>query len=766
MTRAAAWVFAGLGLAARAASAQTPVSRPAAEPVGLPAGPIAPETIVRTADGRVTVRAVRVATPMRIDGRLDEPVYSDARPFSGFIQMEPRAGQPATETTEVWVLYDASNLYVSFKAWESAPERRIANELRRDSNNIRQGDSVGFSFDSFHDRRNAFQFETNALGARSDGQSTNERLFNPDWNPVWRVAAGTFDGGWTIEAVIPFKSLRYAPGASQLWGFQARRTNKWKNEIAYLTQVPNALGLGRADFSASLYATLVGLEVPNLSRTLELKPFAIADLSTDRTARPPTRNDPGVDAGLDVKYAVTQNLTADLTVNTDFAQVEADEQQVNLTRFSLFFPEKRDFFLENQGIFAFGNNATGTTSGPAAQTSDVPIPFYSRRIGLATTATGQATVPILAGARVTGRVGRYAVGVVDMQTRDDDTSGAPATNFSVLRLRRDVLRRSTVGLMATSRSSLPGAAGSSQFFGVDGAFAFFNNLSFNTYWAKTPAEGRTSRDQSLRLQMDYAGDRYGLQLERLDVDPGFSPDVGFLRRTDFKKSYAQARFSPRPRASRVIRKFFLVGQYTSVDDGVGRLVTRLADGAFDIELQSSDRFTVGVTDDYELLTRPFSVASVRIPAGGSRFTNGRIGYTLGQQRWVSGTVLVERGGFYGGERTAVTLSRSRVNLSTRVAVEPSLQVNHLDGPWGRVTTTLVGSRATVTMTPLMFASALVQYNSTTHLLGVNARLRWEYRLGSELFVVYNEERDPDTPMGLAGLRHRALLVKINRLFRR
>jgi hypothetical protein len=754
-------VVAGLVLAAHDAAAQAP--RPPAPPAAD--APVAPETIVRASDGRVTVRAVRVPS-LRADGRLEEAVYTDTRPISGFVQMEPRAGQPATETTEVWVLYDAQNLYVAFRAWESAPDRRIVNELRRDSNNIRQGDSVGFSIDTFHDRRNAFQFETNALGARSDGQSTNERQFNPDWNPVWRVAAGTFEGGWTIEAVIPFKSLRYAPGTAQVWGFQARRINKWKNEIAYLTRVPNALGLGRADFSASLYATLVGLEVPNLSRTLEVKPFAIADVSTDAVATPPRRNDVGADAGLDVKYAVTQNLTADLTVNTDFAQVEADEQQVNLTRFSLFFPEKRDFFLENQGIFSFGNNATGTTSGPAAQTSDVPIPFYSRRIGLAATGAGQATVPILAGGRVTGRVGRYAIGMVDMQTRADRTSGAPATNFSVLRLRRDILRRSSVGVMATSRSAVPGTPGSSQFYGADGAFAFFDNLSFNTYWAKTPATGRSSRDQSWRVQMDYAGDRYGLQLERLHVDPLFSPDVGFLRRTDIRKSYAQARFSPRPRANRVIRKYFGVAQYTSVDDGAGRLVTRLADGAFDIEFQSSDRFTAGVTDDYELLTRPFSVATVRIPAGGYRFTNGRVGYTLGQQRRLSGSVLVERGGFYGGERTAVTLSRSRVNLSTRVAVEPSLQVNRIDGPWGGVTTTLAGSRVTVTMTPLMFASALVQYNSTTRLLGVNARLRWEFGLGSELFVVYNEERDPDAPPGLGGLRNRALVVKVNRLFRR
>jgi Domain of unknown function (DUF5916) len=729
-----------------------------------PAPPALPETLTRDDNGRATGLAVRVAAPIRIDGRLDEAIYGDVRPMSGFIQMEPRAGETATERTDVWVLYDQTNLYVTFKAWESAPERRVANELRRDSNNIRQGDSVGFGFDTFHDGRNALQFETNSLGARSDGQSTNERQFNPDWNPVWRVAAGSFEGGWTVEAIIPFKSLRYAPGTTQVWGFQARRITKWKNEIAYLTRVPNAFGLGRADFSASLFATLVGLEVPNLSRTLEVKPFAIGDLTTDNVGVPARRNDPSVDAGLDAKYAITQNLTADLTVNTDFAQVEADEQQVNLTRFSLFFPEKRDFFLENLGTFSFGNNVTTGGQGGIA-TSDVPIPFYSRRIGLAATRTGQATVPILGGGRVTGRIGRYAIGLVDMQTRDDDTTGAVGTNFSVVRVRRDIFRRSSIGIMATSRSVATSGTGSSQFYGADGAFQFFDNLSFNTYWARTETPNVRSLQSSTRLQMDYGADRYGLQVERLTIDPNFLPEVGFLRRTDIRKHFALARISPRPRNNRLVRKYFGIAQYTYIEDSAGRLATRLADGSFEIEFQNSDRFVAGVTDDYELLLRPFSVSTVRIPTGGYRFATGRLVYTLGQQRRVSGSVLVERGTFYGGERTAVTLSRSRLNLSPQVSVEPSLAVNWIDVPWGRVTTTLAGSRITYTMTPLMFASALVQYNSTTRVMSVNARLRWEYRLGSELFVVYNEERDPQAPAGLVGLQNRALVVKVNRFFR-
>ncbi|MGC4081915.1 MAG: DUF5916 domain-containing protein [Vicinamibacterales bacterium] len=725
-----------------------------------PSAPVLPQTLARDDEGRATIRAVRVQTPMRIDGRLDEAIYASVQPASDFVQMEPRGGETATEKTDVWIFYDQENIYVSFRAWESTPDRTIANEMRRDSGNIRQGDSVGWGFDTFRDRRNAFQFEANSLGARTDGQSTNERQYNADWNPVWSLTAGKFDGGWTIEAAIPFKSLRYAPGTEQDWGFQARRTNKWKNEIAYLTKVPPAFGIGRADFSASLFATVVGLEAPAQSRTLELKPYAIANLTTDKVSTPRRSNDLDGDVGVDAKYAITQNITADLTYNTDFAQVEADEQQVNLTRFSLFFPEKRDFFLENQGIFTFGNNSSGTGQNSS---SDVPLLFYSRRIGLA----NSREVPIWGGGRVTGRVGRYQLGLVNMQTKEDTAAAAPSTNFSVVRIKRDVLRRSSIGLLATSRSKSQAIAGSSsQAFGVDGTFAFFTNWTVATYYAQTRADNRTNDNASYRLQTEYTGDRYGLQLERLAIDPAFDPEVGFLRRIDMRKNYAQARFSPRPRRVKAVRKFVGIGQYTYVEDAAGHVTTKLADGEFAIEFQNSDRFQLGVQEDYELIARAFSVVpGARIGVGGYDFTVGRIGYNLGQQRRISGNMLFERGEFYDGTRTGFTFTRARVNFSSQLSIEPTVTLNWIELPAGSFSSKLAGSRITFTATPLLFASALVQYNSSTHSVSTNARLRWEYRPGSELFVVYNEERDSEATAGTPGLLNRSFVVKVNRFFR-
>lgn len=704
------------------------------------------------------MQVIRLGAPLRIDGHLDEAVYTDVASVSDFIQMEPRAGEAATEKTEVWVLFDQRNVYVALRAWESRPDLMVANEMRRDSNNIRMGDCVGFSFDTFHDGRNAFQFEVSPLGARVDGQSTNERQFSADWNPVWEVAVGRFDGGWTVEAAIPFKSLRYQPGAAQVWGFNARRNNKWKNEISFLARIPAAFGMGRGSFAASLFPTLTGIDAPPGSKNLEVKPYAVADLTTDRLGSPAIVNDPDGHAGLDVKYGVTQSLTADFTYNTDFAQVEADEQQVNLTRFSLFFPEKREFFLENQDTFGFGASATGVANTPVG---DTPLLFYSRRIGL----NQGLEVPVLGGGRLTGRVGRFSIGAIDIATRDAPKAGAAAANFSVLRLRRDILRRSSVGVMATRRSVAQSGIGSNDAYGVDGTFAFFSNLSVNTYWAKTRTTGRGGRDTSYRTQMEYAGDRYGVQLDRLVVGDAFNPEVGFVRRSNIRENVGQLRFSPRPKRIRSVRKFSGIGTYAYIEDLGGSLQTRTADGEFAIELQNSDRFSVGFLDDFERLARPFAVTpSAKVQAGAYDFATARVGYNFGQQRPLSGNLLVERGAFYTGHRTSIGFSRTRVNLTPRFSLEPNVSINWIDLPDGSFTTNLVGSRVTYTMTPLMFASALVQYNSSTRRTSANVRLRWEYRPGSELFVVFNEERDTRA-QGFPDLQNRAFIIKINRLFR-
>ena len=756
--RAAAWALCLLAVHAAGAAAQDPPDRLV---IDGPPPPVPPAVINRDAEGRATLRAVRV-DDLDIDGVLDEPVYQEVPPAAGFIMQEPREGPPATEQTEVWVLFDDDNFYLVVRCWNSAPESEwVIRDMRRDSFNVTSGEYVGVLLDTFYDRRNGYNFGINPIGGRIDAQMTNERGFNMDWNPIWELRTGRFDGGWTIEAAFPFKSLRYRSGRDQVWGFNLMRNVQWKNERSFLNPMPAARGEGAVS-QASLAAAIVGIEAPEDRLSFELKPYAIADLTTDRRAASPFANDLDGSAGIDVKYGITENLVADVTVNTDFAQVEADEQQVNLTRFSLFFPEKREFFLENQGVFTFGGAAANVFGGGGA--GETPVLFYSRRIGLNEVDGAAREVPIDAGARMTGRIGKFTVGLLNIQTGEEPTARALPTNFSVFRMTRDVLRRSSVGALYIRRSVSTRGPGSNETYGVDGAFGFFDDLNINTYWAKTETAGFDD-DISYRAQLDYDGDRYGVRMERLVVGTDFNPEVGFLRREDFEQSLGRFRFSPRLRSSRVIRKLSWEGTLDYITDRADVLETRQAQGTFGIEFESSDRFEVTYTRNYEFLDRPFRVSrDVSIPVGGYNFDDFQVSMQLGPQQPLAGRIAVQHGGFFGGDRTSIDLQRGRLDLTRQLSVEPGLSLNWIDLPEGRFTTELVTARTTFTVTPLMFVSALLQYNSALDSVAANVRLRWEYQPGSELFIVYNEQRDT-LERRFPGLENRAFVVKINRLFR-
>ena len=447
-----------------------------------------------------------------------------------------------------------------------------------------------------------------------------------------------------------------------------------------------------------------------------------------------------------------------MSTKPDQAQVEADEQQVNLTRFSLFFPERREFFLENQGTFGFGGVAT---SGRQTGASETPVRFYSRRIGLN---RGRA-VPILAGGRLTGRVGRFSLGLLNIQSDEEMVSAARTTNFTVVRLRRDLLRRSSVGAIFTGRSVTEQGTGSNEAYGADGAFGFFDDLTVNTHWARTHTDDLTDDDVSYRAQLDYAGDRYGVQLEHLLVGRNFNPEVGFVRRRDIRRSFGELRFSPRPLLFEAIRKFSWTSSFNYIENGGGQVETREWDGEFGVELENSDIFTIGYGRTHEFLPAAFLItSSITLPAGPYDFAAGRVGYQFGAQRDLSGNVLIEFGDFFNGNKRAVSVSRGRITVTRQISAEPIYSVNWVELIEGDFTTHLVGTRATYTVTPLMFTSALIQYNSSIDAVSANIRFRWEYQPGSELFVVFNEERDT-TSRHFPTLTNRAFIVKINRLFR-
>jgi len=722
--------------------------------------------MTRDEKNKSTVRAIKLSAPLKFDGRLDDEVYTKYPGFGGMLQVAPRYNEPSTEKTEIWVMFDGDNIYIAAKCWDSAPPSKwIANELRRDTNQMRQNDHFGVSFDTFYDRRSAYMFYANPLGGFADYSVVDEGGSNTDWNPVWDVKSGRFDGGWTIEMKFPFKSLRYTSGPGQVWGIQFRRSIRRKNEWTYWTPVPRNMAGPQALNRVSMFGTVVGLDLPPAGRNLEIKPYALGKMSTDRLTNPPTSNVKDGDVGGDVKYGVTANLTADLTVNTDFAQVEIDEQQVNLTRFNLFLPEKREFFLEGRGLFDFARGGASASASGGGST-DQPYLFYTRKIGL----NRNRIIPIDAGGRLTGKIGAFGVGVMNIETGDESVSGTPATNFTVVRVKRDILRRSSIGAMFTNRDkSTVTAGGSNQGFGADLAMGFYQNIGLGGYYARTETTTLKGDAASYQGRFDWSPDRYGFSSEVLHVGKEFNPEVGFLRRTDFTRSFASARFSPRPKSSRYVRKYTSTASYEYYENGAGDVESKQATGRFAVELNSSDTFNVEANANYDLLLKPFSPAAGHtIPVGGYHYNDMSMSYNMGQQRRFSGNVSAQLGEYYNGTIRSLSFSNGRYAILKQFSVEPRFSVTRVELPKSAFTTRQVGARTDYGFSPRMFASALLQYSSADHTFSSNVRFRWEYRPGSEFFVVWTDEQDtnPLEPQrGNIALRNRAFVVKMTRLFR-
>jgi len=733
-----------------------------------PPPPVAPASIARTDQGRATVRAIKLTEPLNLDGVLDEAAYEENLPIDGFIQTIPQEGQPVSERTEAWVMYDSENLYMACRCWDSAgPEGWIANEMRRDTNGLRENDFFGAIFDTFHDRRNGFNFYSNMLGARNDQWVTDEGNPNQDWNPVWSVRTGEFDGGWIVEMAIPFKSIRYLSGDDQTWGIQMRRAIRRKNEYSHLAFVPASTG-GRGSINrVSAAADLVGLDLPPAGKNIEIKPYATSSLTSDYTRTPAISNDAKGALGGDLKYGITANVTADLTYNTDFAQVEVDERQVNLTRFSLSFPEKREFFLEGQGLFDFGRGRRGGGGGGGGRGfgggggGAAPQVFYSRRIGL----TDGEAVPILGGGRVTGKAGRLGFGLMNVQT-ERLRGVTPETNFSVVRVKQDVLRRSFIGALFTNRSRSAQVDGANQVYGVDGNFAFGQSVAFGGFYSQSRTSGLNAENESYLGRANFAGDKYGVDGEYLVVGENFNPEVGLVRRDNFRRFSTSARFSPRPRSIESIRQFRFNAGYERIESlDLTVLETEIWTGRFNIELENSDQIGVRGAFNFERLDEPLDVSStVSVPVGDYDFNSVTFQYNFGGQRRVSGFASLEIGEFYDGTITSIGYQRGRISVLNQFSLEPSISFNDVKLPAGDFTTTLVGLRADYAFTPLMFIGGLIQYDSDSDSFSSNLRGRWEWAPGSEFFAVYTDERTT-LGRGFPGLQNRAFVLKITRLLR-
>ena len=507
-------------------------------------------------------------------------VYEQEQAISDFIQTDPIEGGPATEKTELWVMFDRENVYVAFRVWESQRERRVANVMQKDNGLLFQNDGVMFVFDPFYDRRNGVGFMLNAIGGRTDGQVTDER-WSRDWNMVWDVKVADFDGGWTAEVALPFKSLRYRPGTAQVWGFNARRIDRWKNEYSHLMPVERQEA-GSGVYRMSRAATVIGLEAPPGSKNLEFKPYAISNASSiePRTLRTSTaerfeRSDGRRRHRRKVRHhpEPDRRLHRQHRLRPGRGRRAADQPhalQPVLPREARLLPrERRALRLRRRQQFQCGpQRRAAALLQPANRAQCRPGRADRRRR-----------------AALTGRVGRYSVGVIDIQTGSEAVSGTRATNFSAVRVKRDVLSRSSIGVIATGRSVTQDGAGSNAAYGVDGAFGFFTNLAVDAYWARTATDGLSGSDTSYRGVVNYNGLTYGLQAERLVIGEHFNPEVGFVRRGDIRKSFAQARYSPWPTSIGPVRRISLVGSIGYVENGARQLEARDIDGEFADRLQ-------------------------------------------------------------------------------------------------------------------------------------------------------------------------------------
>ena len=718
----------------------------------------APATLPIPATARIhrSVRATRTTQPLVIDGLLGEASWTTAPPADGFTQAEPHTGEPATEATEVRVLYDAQFLYIGAILHDSHVPNIVVNDIRKDFKEEDQ-DDFEVLLDTFHDRRNGYVFLTNLAGARADRQVANEgREINTSWDGVWKVKTHRTSDGWTVEMAIPFRTLRYQLGSGDTWGINFARRIRHRNEVTYWSPIPRAFSITRV----SLAGTLEGLEVNGSSRDLRVKPYAVGRTVRELGGAKLITSEA---VGLDVTYGVTRHLGLNLSVNPDFAQVEADEQQVNLTQFSQFFPEKREFFLENSGIFYVGDAARNNRVQLAPTPDEDLLLFFSRRIGLSR--DGRA-VPIPGGARLTGTVGGLTIGGLAMATQRSATS--PANRYGVLRLRKNLRPGSDVGVVMLDREAvgIGSARNWNRVAGVDANFRLPGTWDWNSYVVGTRTPGRDGGQYAWRSSLNHEGNVFHGKIGVLEIGRGFSDDLGFFRRTDTRKYIADIGIRPRPSwlsaiGTREMHPHITWNYYESLD---GRMSAKDLHTGYTFFLSSGAFAELSVNPRFQRIATPFRInrAIAPIPAGGYAWTDWQFKGATNLSRPLSATYTFIEGGLWNGtQHTQQVLVTARPSSQFGTSVGVSHTQASLTLPDARFEALLYTARTNYSFTTNMFFDALAQYDPRSHQLNANLRFNLIHHPLSDLFIVLNEQKItmPDAPATGFGV-----IVKYTQMF--
>jgi len=706
--------------------------------------------------------AIRVAEAPTIDGEvLGDAAWQAATPITSFVQEQPNEGQPASEKTEVRVIFTADTLYVGVVLYDSEPGGIIVSDARRDAP-MDDTDSFQMIIDTYRDRQNGFVFGTNPAGIEYDGQVTNEGQgggglgfgqmqsggsgsgFNINWDGAWTVRTKIDERGWVAEFAIPFRTLRYPSATDQTWGINFQRNIRRKNERAYWAPIPRQFNLYRL----SLAGSLAGVQTPVL-RNLRITPFALANAL--KSGVTPVATDLDYDVGGDLKYGLTPSLTLDATLNTDFAQVEVDDQQVNLDRFTLFFPEKRPFFLENAGFFSVGNPG------------EVDL-FFSRRIGISD--TGEA-IPIMAGGRVSGKAGKFNVGVLNMQTAEFDDA-VPSTNFGVVRVSRDLPNRSSIGGIFTNRVATGDLSSvekdNGRTYGLDGKLGLGLTSMVTGFLARTDSEAGDGGDYAYNLRSQTNTPRWDLNAGYQEVGDHFNPTIGFLSRKGYRKPDAMLMTRWRPKDFINIQELRPHATFRGFWGLDGFQETGFLHLDNHWQFEDSTEVHTGMNLTREGVRKPFTIfPGIVVPPGTYDNAEAQLVAMSNQGAPFSVSMRATLGGFFSGSRVALNPT-VRMRAGDALTAQVDYQRNDISLAEGRFVTNLVRTRISYSFTPRIFTQALIQYNDRADLWSMNFRFGWLQAANTGLFVVYTDTRGLYDLFDRPERTDRSLIVKYSYMF--
>jgi len=668
-----------------------------------------------------SVQAVQVKQEPVLDGVLDEPVWQEASPVGQFRQRNPQEGNPATEQTEVRIIYSETAIYFGVTCYDSQPDRIIGTQRARDAD-LEFDDSFTILLDTFHSHRNAFWFEMNPLGARFDSWITDEGgRTSPEWDERWEVAVAIGEEGWVAEVRIPFSVLRTPAAEEQVWGIDFRRNIKRKNEEVAWSNY-------RRDFTfeqVSQAGHLEGLGQIPRGFTYRIKPYVLLGLSRSLPEFGGASTHNESDVGLEVfKYRLSPNLTLDLTVNPDFAETEVDDPQINVTRFPLFFPEKREFFLEDAGVFEFG---------PGGDVPELRL-FHSRRIGL--TEDGKA-VPILFGGRLTGKAGKFELGLLNAQTLESDPD--PRRNYTVGRVKR-IFGRSFVGAMVTNLQS-GGSSDYNRTAALDSELVFFDHLRVNSFLVHSWSPEVSEDTWAFRpAKITWESDFLNANIEHQTIQRNFEAEMGFVPRKDMKQTLGEISIHPRP-DSEWIRRTTLGAFMSYISNQAGELETRDQKMTFGVEWESGDRSMVDFGKNLESITQPFLLRGKFLILPGV-YRNNQFEYRFRtfRGRRLSTFLRIRWEEFWGGDRFSTNFNPNFI-ISDKLSVRIEYDFDDISLPQGQLTTHLVNSTFRYNFSNVWLTTTTLQFDSSEDLYNLNFRLNYIYRPGDDVFLVFNRTSD-------------------------